>query len=375
MASQAEFPFRLGLMPISLSGSGGFIDALRAELAPIADQRSASPAVSFRVVDSLPALDTATLMKPVSATKDAFQFQAGRVRYEVRAKSGGLEVLLNVPDPGSARSLFPTTLQRTLHFNYLDYWERRVKSFIYDIFDYVTQSAQIPFQQSYVHASSLERDGKAIALLAWGGIGKTTSLLKLVLEDGWKFLSDDLGLLDANGRLHRSPKNLQIYGYNLEGQPEIKSALFKDRTLSDSISWSFFRSVKGNHRVRRRVSAEKLFGNERIATSGEMTQAFFLERHRGRDFRCDRITPEALADRCVAILLHEISPYTLVASAVHGAGNDRTILSPGAMYAETKKILVAAFQKVPCEVVGIPLNAGPNELVSYLRPLIARRTT
>lgn len=359
-------------MPIAIQGDNGFAGALNAELKPIAEETTSNPIVTFQVVDSLPPLATATVMNPVTVTSDAFQYQAGRVRYEVRAKQGGLDVLVNVPEPGPLRSLIPVSLQRALHFNHMDYWERRGKSFIYDIFDYITQSAQLSFRQTYVHASSLERDGKAIALLAWGGIGKTTSLLKLVLEDNWRFLSDDLGLVDADGRLHRSPKNLQIYGYNLQGQDKIEKALFSNRTMLESLSWSFFRTIKGNHKVRRRVSAEKLFGSERIATSGQMSKAFFLERHKGRDFRCEKITPEALADRCVAILLHEISPYTLVASAIHGAGNNRTILSQGAMYSETHKILVSAFSHVPCEVISIPKHAGPNELVAYLRPLISR---
>ncbi|HEY3430798.1 MAG TPA: hypothetical protein VGK39_08985, partial [Cyclobacteriaceae bacterium] len=318
----------------------------------------------------LPALETAVIMKPVTVTPNGFRFQAGRVRYEVQVNKKGLDVLVNVPEPGAIRSLIPATLQRALHFNHLDFWERRAKSFIYDIFDYITQSSQLSLHQTYVHASSMERNGKAIALLAWGGIGKTTSLLKLILEDGWNFLSDDLGLLDANGQLYRSPKNLQVYGYNLQGQPRIESALFSKRTILDALSWSFFRAIKGNHRVRRRISAEKLFGKERIAKSGQLSQAFFLERHQGKDFRCERITAEALADRCVAILMHEISPYTLVASAIHGAGNNKTILSPGKMYSETHKILVSAFSRVPCEVISIPLDAGPNDLVAFLRPRI-----
>jgi len=371
-ASSTVYRFLLGAMPISLEGTSGFVNALAAELAPIAKETTADPVVTFRMVDSLPTLHNAIVMNPVITTPDAFQFQAGRVRYVVQKRQGGLDVFISVPQPGALRSILPASLQRALHFNHLDYWERRVKSFIYDIFDYITQSAQLAYQQSYIHASSLERDGKAIALLAWGGIGKTTSLLKLVLEDNWNFLSDDLGLVDATGRLHRSPKNLQLYGYNLQGQPQIKSALFSQRTLLDSMSWSFFRTIKGNHRVRRRVSGERVFGSQRTATSGQLTQAFFLERHKGQGFRCEQITPEALADRCVAILLHEISPYIDVASAIHGAGNNQTILSPGEMYKQTREVLISAFGQVPCNVISIPTGAGPNELVAYLRPLIDR---
>lgn len=364
--------FRLGALPLAIEGGDGFSNALAAELAPVAVTTTEPAAVTIRTVHGLPRLDDAVVMSPVVVARDAFQHATGRVRYQVRRTGTGHEILVQAAPPGPIRALLPAALQRATHFNHLDHWERRVKSFVYDIFDYVTQSAQLPLRQTYVHASSLERDGRAIALLAWGGIGKTTSLLKLVLEDGWRFLSDDLGLVDADGRLHRSPKHLQVYGYNLKGQPRIEAALLQGRGMLDRASWTFFRAVKGDHRVRRRVSAESLFGPARVASSAPISHAIFLERHRGREFRREPVTPQALADRCAAILLHEISPYHLVACAVHGAGNHDTIPSPGRMHAATHALLVSAFSRVPCEVIGIPTGAGPDALVDYLRPLIQR---
>ena len=371
-AAPALRHYRLGALPISLEGTTGFADALAGELQPIATQGpgAAASAMSIRVVESLTPLVDAVVMSPVVVSPDALQHVAGRCRYQVRRVPAGLQVDVEVAPPGAIRRLSPAALQRALNFNHLDYWERRVKSFVYDIFDYVAQSAQLPLGQSFVHASSLERDGKAVALLAWGGIGKTTSMLKFVLEDGWRFLSDDLGLIDSAGRLHRSPKHLQVYGYNLLGQPPIERAMLAGRGLLDRASWEFFKAVKGNHRVRRRVSAERLFGPARVATSGQVMQAIFLERHRGRDFRRATVTADALAERCTAILLHEISPFTLVACATQGAGNHQTIPSAGEMHARSFELLRSAFSRVPCEVIGIPSGAGPDDLVGYLRGFI-----
>ena len=64
-----------------------------------------------------------------------------------------------------------------------------------NVFDYLTQLANVELGQSYLHASSFERDGQGVAMAAWGGVGKTTAMLKLVGEHGWRFLSDDLNLI------------------------------------------------------------------------------------------------------------------------------------------------------------------------------------
>jgi hypothetical protein len=362
--------FQLGALAVQLEGAGGFLDALAAELAPIRvdSAADAGPAgLAIEVADALPPLPDAVAMSPVRVGRDAFQHAVGRLRYEVGRTATGLRVRVQVAPPGALRSLSPVALQRAFHFNHLDHWERRVKTFVYDIFDYVTEAALLPLGQTYVHASSVERDGRAVALLAWGGIGKTTSLLKLVLEDGWRFLSDDLGLIGADGTMYRSPKHLQVYGYNLAGQPAIERAMLEGRTASDRLSWRVFTAIKGAHRVRRRVSAEQLFGAARVARTGRLERAIFLQRHSGREFTRESITPVALAQRCAAILHHELSPYGLVASAVHGAGNRATIPSVLESQERTLAILGQAFGRVPCELVGIPTGAGPDDLVGYLR--------
>ncbi len=367
--------YQLGRLPFTLHGDSAFADALAAEFAPVAagSARAGSDALPLRieVVDRLEPFADTVAMAPLTVAPDGFQHVAGKVRYQVRRDAQGLRVSVTVPRAG-IRELAPPAMQRFAHFNYLSHAERRVKSFVYDIFDYTAQIAQLPLGQTFMHASSLEKDGRAVALLAWGGIGKTTSMLKFVLEDGWRFLSDDLGILDADGLLHRSPKHMQVYGYNLKGQPAIRDAFFRERSVADRVSWSIHRVLKSDQRVRRRLSAESMFGPERIARSAQLTQAIFLERHSGRDFRLVPVDAASLADRCTAILLREIDPFALVTNAVHGGGNARTLLTLGEVEAQSRAILTRVFERVPCSVLSIPKGALPDALVGYLRPHMAK---
>lgn len=366
--------YHLGHLPIELHGEDPFADALDEELISVADPaplpEKAERRLIIRSKTALPALSDPVLLKPIKVDASAFRHSAGRCAYQAARNGNDLQVDVCAETPGPLRHFIPVPIQRAMNYNHLGFWERRIKSFIYDAFDYLAQAAQLPLGQTFIHASSLERDGNAVALLAWGGIGKTTSMLKLVLEDGWRFLSDDLGLLDKEGILHRSPKKLQVYGYNLVGQDQIRSHFLAGRTMLDRLSWEFFHLMKGKNKVRRRVSAESLFGSAKVAQSGRLQRAIFLERVLGEQFATREASPQELANRCAAILIRELSPFPLISSVVHAAGTSGLIPSIGEMEDQIRSILVPAFSRVPCFLVRIPIKAGPNELVSHLRPLV-----
>ena len=67
-----------------------------------------------------------------------------------------------------------------------------------------------------LHASSVERDGKALLMTGASGSGKST-LSAILGERGWRFMGDEFALLDMeDGRLHPFPravslKNLAIH--------------------------------------------------------------------------------------------------------------------------------------------------------------------
>lgn len=173
----------------------------------------------------------------------------------------------------------PGWLLRTGSSKYLLRSEKVAKNFMYNIFDFVTQLANLRLGQSYIHASSFVRQERAVAVVAWGGVGKTTALLKLVGASGWSFLSDDLGLIDDTRTLWRTPKRLQVYGYNVAGEEATYRALMMSgRNVVDRAAWHVRRWTAGPKRVRRRVSAEELFGPEQTAVRAELTDLFFMER-------------------------------------------------------------------------------------------------
>src|SRR5690554_6176886 len=200
--------YSLSKIGFTLEGKGPVVDALREEFSGIQHDSDQTPAhIRFRFVDTLPDIGTYLSIPPLKAGDGVYQALQGGMTYQVKACELGFEVsILAHYNQEDRRPAALKRLQRFGDWNYLSRAETIAKNFLYDIFDYLTQLIHLKHGASYLHASSFEKSGRAVALVAWGGIGKTTSLLKLVSEDNWRFLSDDLGLIDRDGILWRTPK-------------------------------------------------------------------------------------------------------------------------------------------------------------------------
>jgi hypothetical protein len=395
--------YRLGRLPFTLSGTGECVSYLHTELSSLREtgpQDAASPAplaprIAFDFVPALPPLTNYTATRPVYAMADSFRVVYNGLNYQVSrlaeqlsslpttsAIPGGSTLnaepcLLNSalrvalqPDDNGRRHRWFSTLYRARDWNFLSGEETHAKNFMYGVFDYITHIAQLQLGQSYIHASSLERNGEGTAIVAWGGIGKTSAALKLITEEGFSFLSDDLGLVDDSGTIWRTPKRLQVYAYNLEGEERLRSMLLGGRSALDRASWAWKLQFRGPKGVRRRVSAEELFGTQSVARSAPLKRVFCLERGDARDFEARSITTHELTHRAAEVVMHEIEPFSIVSRALHSGHHSPILPTPDQVVAATRAILHRAFEGIPVLGIRIPLAAPPAALAKYLLGLM-----
>lgn len=363
--------FALGALRFSISGRHPVVDCLLSEFAALRLAHSdRAPHVRFRFCAGLEPMSGASRVQPLTILSDRFALNRRRLSYEVVQRSGGIDVNICISRFNAVRRMAPAGLARITSRNYLTRAEAIAKSFVYDLFDYVSQIAQLPLGQSHLHASSFERDGCGVAIIAWGGVGKTTALLKLVLEDGWRYLSDDLVTIDRDGTLWRSPKNLQVYGYNVTNEAGLRSALMAGRSLADRAAWTIHGALRGPKRVRRRVSAERLFGATAVATSAPLRHAIHIQRAESRTFRIRETTADDVARRAAATVLKELDPFVDLSLALHSGEHHPVLPAVEAMHAATCDVLVRALSTVQPLTVVIPLTAGPDEIADCLRDLL-----
>lgn len=367
-----ELAFRLGPLVFSLQGEGPVFEALRSELSTLpAEACRGDEPIQFRFVKSLKREKGVVKAGPwllkegyVQASRHGYDFS---MRAQVEEGEGKGFLVEIAPHGSNHRGPLTKLYKKTWDWNYLTPAETTAKNIMYNLFDLVTAVVLLKKGASYLHASTCAGDdGEGLALIAWGGVGKTTSVMKLVTSGGWRFMSDDLGLLSREGELFRTPKKLQIYAYNVEGQPELFQELMEGRGPTDLLNWHWRLKRFGPKKVRRRISAEEFFGPEKTASKAGLKKAVFLERRKVDEFEVERISAEDLAKQSSAILVDELNTLFDLATAAESHGVDLGIGSAGELRSRAREIQEEAFQNVETLRLVIPMDSGPDELMEAL---------
>lgn len=359
--------YRLGNVVIGMSGEDPILELVAEELAPIATETDAACDIEFLWGSTGDRQGVSIEYSPMKAYDNGFWYSHGQLEYFLDLTRDTLTCHIKSVPAGEVGAI-KTSYRRFRNWNYLTPLQNIAKNFAYNVFNYLVQLTQVKSAQSLIHASTFEKNGDGVAILAWGGIGKTTTLLKLLTDESdWKFLSDDLGLLNAEGQLFRTPLRMQVYGYNLIGQPEISAALMSGRSTIDKLSWKMHETLRGPKRVRRRVSPDELFGAERAGSSAKLRRAFLIERHSGDEFEEIEINHETAASLCSYVVLENVQPLAEVSNIYHALGRPG-LIDAEAVRASSEKIIGQGLAHAKLTRIRIPHSAGPNELVGYLRP-------
>jgi hypothetical protein len=258
---------------------------------------------------------------------------------------------------------------RLLDASFLNAHERLAKTFFYAIFDTIIQARQLSLGQSWVHASGLKNGDRTVAFMAWGGVGKTSVMLKLMERGAWKFLSDDLMIVDDDGNVYVTPKRMQIYAYNLTNEPTLRGSLLDGRSVLDRLQFGVRERLLGSSKARRRVSASELFGKDRVASEGRLTDAVVMRRGSGSAFSTDVISTSVLANVVADTLMHELHIFgTLIASLGASA-----VTTPLPSYPETHALVVRIVRDAlrglgpqGHSLVTVPKGAGPTDIADYM---------
>jgi hypothetical protein len=360
--------YQLGRLVFAFSGEDQVLPHLCEELKSIEINEDKRPALIFRFGKVSKDLENGIYVSPVICTEREISCAGGGFFYRVTEENGILKVDIQSNAIVGRRKMFPR-IAKIRDWNFLLPEEQLAKNFMYDVFDYLTQIQNLDVGQSYVHASSFTRDNRTVAVAAWGGVGKTTSMLKLVAEDNWKFLSDDLGIINEEGFIYRSPKKMQIYAYNVEGQPALNKMLLKGRAMADILNWYYRKARFGIKKVRRRVSADELF-KDKVGVSGRLTDVFFIERAAVKDFETYPISTNELAAKTAWTVMSEIDPYHKVAAAIYSVQSKSIIPPYEHLYKKTRQVLEKAFSSTSPILIQIPVSASPDQLANFLRGML-----
>lgn len=361
--------FALGRLGLSFGGSDPVLPHVVGEMMaqPLAAAGTSRATLEFNFSDDAFVDRDWVIVGAVSAVDGRIEVSEGRLTYQL--PTAGPHTVVPVRSRLGRFERRPAReLVRLADASFLNAPGRLAKRFFYNIFDQVVQVVQLPIGQSWLHASAVTNGDRTVVLAAWGGVGKTSSLLKLLETGRWQYLSDDLAVIDEQGGVYRTPQRMQIYAYNLVGQPALRDSLLRGRRVLDLAQWHARQRVLGPKAVRRRVHPHEVFGQAAVADHGDVTDLVFLRRSSSATFRISETTADRVAPMCASVLDHELNPLVPVAAAANSTGFVSPVPPVDDLRVRTEEVIARALaaNKPRCLIIDVPGSSGPNELFNFL---------
>ncbi len=206
-----------------------------------------------------------------------------------------------------------------------------------------------------VHASSFS-DARGVTLIGGtGGAGKTSLALELCRRPGFRFVADDISFVGEDGHVWPNLAWPKIYGYNLEGDPELTARLLGGRTAADRLHWALHRR-RGAAFVRRRMAPADLYdGYDR--EGGPLYRYVILIREDRSDLHISDLSPARAAAMSIHVMQAEYAGFHnhLHWHAVNRAAEDRLpTVSVTEVLHRWREMLARVLGGASCQLARIP---------------------
>lgn len=237
----------------------------------------------------------------------------------------------------------------------------------YEVFWYIFAVILMRQDKIFVHSSMIERNGNALVLAGTGGCGKTSTLLKLMEQKGYKYLGEDFGVLGCDGIAYYTPKKMAIYQSDAKyGNPDVMKAL-NELPVRERLQWKFLIALGKNPRYR--FTPQQLFGDSRIERQGEIRTIVYMSRVSGKNvFRASADQSE-LCTKIRHATFRELKELAEILNNIRAVG-DKSVRK---FYPELSQIecqyehlLKKILSNKTTGMLNVPLKVSPDEIAENI---------
>lgn len=229
--------------------------------------------------------------------------------------------------------------------------------------------------QFLVHSSCiLNPRSQAILLGGTGGVGKTSLEIELCQNRGYKFMADDISVVDSNAFVYPNLAFPKIYGYNMVGNPELYKRVMKGRSLQDRLAFKLKKSLFGPASVRRKISPLKVYGGVE-PNKAKIEKYFILVKENRADISLEPISYIIAVNATLNIMQTEYSAFNnhiLWHEFYRNAKGEESIISVNSVIAKWKELANSVFKNVNCYMLYIPLHIEHKQFIKEACDLISQ---
>jgi hypothetical protein len=226
--------------------------------------------------------------------------------------------------------------------------------------------------KALIHASAvMSADEEVILIGGTGGVGKTALEIQQCLFKGYKFIADDISVVNDSGEVYPNLSFPKIYGYNLSGNSKLKTKLFAKRGMLDMLFWNLRKRFKGIDKVRRRVNPTTIY--QAVRTEKKISKYYFLTRKSVDEIQIQKVDTHKAADMTINIIMSE---YFVFNKQLYWHNYNSSVLGKTPLLDLTeviknwRKNLISSFETIDCFVVAVPLNIKHNDFLDSLSDII-----
>ena len=219
-----------------------------------------------------------------------------------------------------------------------------------------------------IHAATVSIDGHGIALPAAGGVGKTSTIAKLMRRRGVSFMGDDWAFVTAEGELLGFAKPMFIKPHHRTIYPHLFHGARKP-LVPKSLSRPIGRLTTRIHPVAARhprlaafirrwspehmtVMPREAFQGSPIARSAPLSAAVYVERHEASRVQLTEIDRAAMAARMLGNFHIEMTTHSREVLNLLGATGQVPLQD---IFGDKATILGKALQNVPTFLLQVPV--------------------
>ncbi len=240
-----------------------------------------------------------------------------------------------------------------------------------------------------IHAATFSCRGKGVAMPAWGGVGKTSTIAKLVRRDDVAFMGDDWAFISREQELLGYTKPMFIKPHHAPIYPHLFSGRRKPM-IPSSLSHAFAELTTAVHPVVTRfprvadfsrrwspehmmVTPEQALPSAAIAQSAPLALAVFVERFDGSAPVMEQRSTSWLVSRMIGNFhaeLPEESRRVMTALAATG------MMPAEQFFAEKAEVLRAGVEEIPSYLLRVPAamsaDLASDAIVEHLLEALVR---
>ena len=294
--------------------------------------------------------------KTVSIINNSLFYKDGEVEFALDI-SNPYSVLVKIFDSNNIKKSL-----RIFHKGFKNHLESQASLFYYRIFLMFTQLWNVNHDYSYIHAASFEINNRSVLCSADSGVGKSSLLFALSRKKEYKFISDDLSVINRDGSSSFLGRPLSLKPYHLNYFSFLKPIVRNSMSFMQRLQWEILQ----DKRLIYRMSYKKIFENK--STNSDIKLCLHFCNHDKQSFDVRDITTEEFISLASTIINNE---FFLLFRKLDNMASVPSSRLPSSLdiLEKTKNLYQDAFNDIPKKIILIPYKSNPNNLFDFLKSI------